>query len=361
MEDTTMATLVAANGAITNPLYVGIDLHKDTLMACVINQSTGEISFERIACKCRDRIVTYFTQLRQTAPLRVAIEAVGFYRWLWDLLEPLVDELLLADATQCRALAGRRLKTDREDAENVATLLSMGRLPIAYAPCREERELRDCTRHRHFLRRQNSRCLHRVRGIMNLNNRPGPKELAADALIRYLKGQEALLSEQHRRQLWQAVEQLVLLERQVPEAEREMDRLLKQDSFRAKAELLRTIPGVGPIVTATVLAEVGDFGRFPDGKAIARYAGLSPTVYASGDKCRTGHICKAGPTDLRWVLQQAAWVAIRCDARVKKLYLRLRRRCDSKRAAVAIARKLLTWMHAMVRKNQAYQGEKVAA
>jgi transposase len=52
----------------------------------------------------------------------VAIESVGFYRWLFDLLEPIVHELLLADATQCRALAGRRIKTDREDALNVAEL-----------------------------------------------------------------------------------------------------------------------------------------------------------------------------------------------------------------------------------------------
>lgn len=356
-----MATLlIPLDRAIADRRCVGIDLHKDTLMSCVIDPVTAEISFQQIACKCRERIVSYFSELRKAGPLVVAIEAVGFYRWLWDLLEPLVNQLVLADATQCRALAGRRLKTDREDAENVASLLSMGRLPVAYAPCREERELRDCTRHRHFLRRQHSRCLHRVRGVMNLNNRPGPKELGADTLVRYLKGQEALLPEQHRRQLWQTVDQLTLLTRQIAEAEREMDRLLKQEYFRARAELLQTIPGVGPIVSATVLAEVGDFGRFPDGKALGRYAGLSPTVYASGDSCRTGHICKAGPPDLRWAMQQAAWVAIRCNGEVKKIYLRLRRRCDKKRAAVAIARKMLTWMGAMVRKNQAYQGVQAA-
>ena len=49
-------------------------------------------------------------------PHTVAIETVGFYRWLWEMLEPVVEKLVLADATQSRALAGRRLKTDREDA-----------------------------------------------------------------------------------------------------------------------------------------------------------------------------------------------------------------------------------------------------
>lgn len=356
-----IATKIALDRPITDRRCVGIDLHKDTFTACIVTPATGEVAFERIACKCRDKITAYFAELKKTGPVVVAIEAVGFYRWLWDLLEPLVDQLVLADATSCRALAGRRLKTDREDAENVASLLSMGRLPVAYAPSRAERELRDCTRHRHFLRRQHSRCLHRVRSVMNFINRPGPKDLAADSLIRYLKGQGELLSALHAKQLWQAVDQLTLIERQIDDADRELERLLKQDCFRATAALLRTIPGVGPIVTATVLAEVGDFGRFADGKALGRYAGLSPTVYASGDSCRTGHICKAGPPDLRWALQQAAWVAIRCDAEVKKIYLRLRRRSDKKRAAVAVARKLLTWMGAMVRKQQTYQEGKVAA
>lgn len=356
-----VASLVAWDRPITDRLCVGIDLHKDTLTVCVINPVTSEISFERIACKCRGQIENYFRRLRQAGPIVVAIEAVGSYRWLWDFLEGMVDQLALADATQCRALAGRRLKTDREDAENVASLLSMGRLPVAYAPSAEEKVLRDGTRHRHYLRRQHSRCLHRVRSIMNLNNRPGPKDLAADSLIRYLKGHEELLPAHQVRQLWQAVDQLTLLQRQISEAERELDRLLKQEYFRAKAELLQSMPGVGLIVSATVLAEVGAFARFPNGKALGRYAGLSPTVYASGDSCRTGHICKAGPPDLRWALQQAAWVAIRHNAAVKKIYLRLRRRCDKKRAAVAVARKLLVWMGAMLRRNQAYQGEKVAA
>ena len=64
----------------------------------------------------------------------MAIESVGFYRWLWEMLEPIVEELVLADATQARALAGRRLKTDREDALNIAQLLAVGRLPTSYAP-----------------------------------------------------------------------------------------------------------------------------------------------------------------------------------------------------------------------------------
>ena len=125
---------------------LGIDLHKDTMTVCTYCRCCGEIAFRKIACKNREQIAEFFRSLPR--PHTVAIEAVGFYRWLWELLEPIVEKLLLADATQCRALAGRRLKTDREDAQNVAELLADGRLPRAYAPPLEVQILRDWTRGR---------------------------------------------------------------------------------------------------------------------------------------------------------------------------------------------------------------------
>src|SRR5574337_1160825 len=163
---------------------VGVDLHKDTLTACVFCGCCGEYSFQKIATKCRRQIADYFAGLPR--PHTVAIESVGFYRWLWEMLEPVVERLVLADATQARALAGRRIKTDREDSLNIAQLLAAGRLPTSYAPPLEVQILRDVTRHRNGFSRQHARILHRVKSIMNANNRPGPARLGSDGLIRYL-------------------------------------------------------------------------------------------------------------------------------------------------------------------------------
>jgi hypothetical protein len=76
---------------------VGIDLHKDTLVVCVYRAGCGEISYHKFYCKCRAQIAEFFASLPR--PHTVAIETVGFYRWLWELLEPLVERLVLADAT----------------------------------------------------------------------------------------------------------------------------------------------------------------------------------------------------------------------------------------------------------------------
>jgi transposase len=337
---------------------VGIDLHKDTMTVCMYCACCGEIQFQKIACKNRRQIVEFFSGLPR--PHTVAIEAVGFYRWLWNLLEPIVEKLLLADATAARKLAGRRLKTDREDAQNVAELLALGRLPVGYAPPLEVQILKDQTRHRNQLSRLHARVLHQVKSLMNLNNRPGPARLESAGLIRYLKAFESKLPERHVVILWKCVDQLTLIERQIAQAEVELRRLLEGERFREVAAILQSFPGVGLIVSATVLAEVGDFRRFTYRKAVAAYAGLHPKVFASGGKQREGHITKAGPPDLRWVLQQAAWTAIRCQPAIKTLWLKISRSAGKKAAALAIARKMLGWMWVAVLKGQAYQPRVVA-
>jgi transposase len=332
---------------------VGVDLHKDTMTVCIYCAGCGEFSFRKLACKSRNHVRQFFQNLPR--PHTVAIEAVGFYRWLWELLEPIVEKLLLADATAARALAGRRLKTDREDAFNVAELLAAGRLPTAYAPPAEVQTLRDWTRRRNRLSRGHAQVLHWVKALMNSNNRPGPARLDSQGLIRYLKAQGPKLPERHVRLLWHCVDQLSMIERQIDEIERTFVPLLDSPTFRDARDILLSFPGVGWVTAATLLAEIGDFTRFGHRKAIARYVGLNPRVYASGPKNRTGHIAKAGPPDVRWVLQQAAWTAVRVDPDIKRLWQKISRSAGRKAAAVAVARKMLTWMWYAVCRNKPYQ------
>ncbi len=146
-----------------------------------------------------------------------------------------------------------------------------------------------------------------------------------------------------------------LTERQITQVERTISEVVQRDSFRDVYGIVTSFPGVALVTAATVIAEIGDFKRFPDAKAIGRYAGLNPRVYASGGKQRIGHIAKTGSSELRWILQQAAWTAIRYDEHVKRIFLRIAKRAGRKAAAVAVARKLLTWMHVAVIKGEPYR------
>jgi transposase len=340
--------------------FVGIDLHKDTLTACVVSAKDREVSFEKIACKSRERIRKFFSSLPR--PSAVAIETVGFYRWLWTELDPVVDQLVLCDARGARALAGRRIKTDREDALNVALLLADGRLPLAWAPPENVQLLRNWTRHRNGLSRQHAKVLHHVKSIMHRVNRPGPTRLDASGLQRYLLAGVERFSADDVTMLWQHQRRLVEIEQDRAQSERRISELMRAPEFARLRTVLESLPGVALVVSATAIAEIGDFSRFPDSKAIGRYAGLAPRVYASGNSSRLGRISKTGSPDLRWALQQAAWTAIRCDAGFKKTWLRIAKTAGKKAAAVAIARKILVLMWTLVRKDDLYKArEPVAA
>ena len=82
--------------ALAHRWFVGIDLHKETLTVCIYCPCCGEIRFQKLVCTCRKQIAEFFGSLPR--PHVVAIETVGFYRWLWEMLEPLVDKLRQLDA-----------------------------------------------------------------------------------------------------------------------------------------------------------------------------------------------------------------------------------------------------------------------
>jgi len=129
---------------------------------------------------------------------------------------------------------------------------------------------------------------------------------------------------------------------------REASRLIDQEAKTMPiVGTLCTLPGVGHYTALLILAEIGDVNRFPDPKRLTSYAGLVPTVRASGGNVQTGRISKQGSAWLRWTLVEAAQHASRRPGRFQALYRRLAQRKGSKIARVAVARELLMtvcWM-----------------
>ena len=117
--------------------------------------------------------------------------------------------------------------------------------------------------------------------------------------------------------------------------------------------LLIQLPGVGLIVTMTVLGAVGDISRFPSAEKLVGYSGLGARVHDSGETRRTGRITKAGRRDLRHAMIQAAHSAARTHPHWKAEMRRLEPRLGRKKAIVAIARKLLVAVWHVLTKNVA--------
>ena len=120
--------------------------------------------------------------------------------------------------------------------------------------------------------------------------------------------------------------------------------------------MLKTAPGVGAVTTEVVISELGDVTRFRNAKAVSAYAGLTPVVRQSGGKkAKDLPISKAGSGLLRWVLVEASWSAVRHSPKWKRIYERIAKRAGGKRAIVAVARKLLCVIYAMLKTMTPYR------
>jgi transposase len=333
---------------------VGVDLHKYNFFVVVLDEHGQVTQRDRFPTKCRNQIREWF---RSCGPqCQVAVESVGFYQWFWDLVQPLVTRIVLANpAGLTEHRPRKKAKTDRNDAELLARLLFDGRLPTAYVPPRALRPLRELVRHRHGVARSlalQRRCLRWLSLKLNL---PGPKSLTSEATQKWLLAQANTFNPTQTFVARQRLDQIIALERQLTDVEGLIDQLVDADPWIThRIQLMETVPGVGRIAAITILAECGDLTRFNNIDQLGAFAGLVPDVRISDRTRHYGHISKLGPPTLRWVLQQAAWVAIRIDIHVRRIWLRISRRAASKRAATAVGRKILGYCWSVCRRNEPF-------
>ncbi len=153
--------------------------------------------------------------------------------------------------------------------------------------------------------------------------------------------------------------ELSLLEEQQAAGEKQMARIVKQND--RMASILGSIPGVGLKNIAAFIAFVGDIKRFANAKQLTAYCGLVPRVYQSGQKDAARKITKEGQAALREYLVEAVYSMLRTKFNfpLKEKYLALRERMVSRKAAIAVARKLVVMMFSMLKNGTLYMVEKI--
>jgi transposase len=148
-----------------------------------------------------------------------------------------------------------------------------------------------------------------------------------------------VLSEEDIFVLKRLMETIKHLNEEIRQLEARIEMLVNQRDM----EIVSSVPGVGARSAAAILAEIGDAKRFSDGKRIASWAGLAPSVYQSAGTFVTGSITKQGSKWLRWSMVEVAHAAVKKrDSLLRAFYLRVRAKKGEKTAIVAVARKMLT-------------------
>lgn len=333
--------------------FIGVDLHKKLITVCVMNQERTIVARKTLYSDQPDQITAFF---KQHQPFQVVVEATASYLWFVERVEPLAEKVVLANPKKLRVIAESTKKTDRLDAQILAEFLARDMIPRAYMPTPRQRQHRILVRHRQHLRGQMTAIRCKIRHLLADHNADRKDLFSAACGKAYLK--QVPLSDAERfvlRQLWSEHE----------DYQAQMLALTKKiKAFAAKAPtreaearmILKTAPGVGMVTAEVILSELGDVSRFKNAKAVCAYAGLVPVVKQSGGKrSRDLAISKEGSGLLRWALVEAAWRLVRTSVRWQLVFLRLKKRGGNKRAIVAVARKLLCVLYAMLKTSTPYK------
>lgn len=365
----------------------GLDVHEETIVACVITGKRDEELFQETATfpTLTKDLYRLLKWLEDHGVTHIAMESTGIY-WkpVFNILEGFFD-ITLANAQRIKNVPGR--KTDVSDAEWIAKLLRHGLIEKSFVPPVEIRELRDLTRLRkkwlgHLTSEKNriqkvlecsniklSSVISDVFGVSGRNlleklmdqgyvddsdvensihgRLKGKKQKIIDSLFGTLNKHQIFLIKQS----WQHI---IYLESLISEIEKQVDMIL--ENYKEEMNLLLTIPGIKKDTAAIIIAELGvDMGQFPSSQHIASWVGVSPGNHESAGKRKSTKTTKGNP-HIKSALCEAAWVVSRCRNRwLAARYWSIAAKRGKKKALVATSHRMLRIIYSMLKNKEPFK------
>jgi len=325
--------------------YTGIDLHKKTSFITTID-AHGKIVTRANLQNVEEDILAYFANLGDET--KIVIESMASWYWLYDLLTGAGFEVVISNPVKTKAIASAKIKNDKLDSHMLAQLLRADLISTVHVSSLETRKLKELLRHRSRLVRDATRMKNRIHMLLMKNNLRSPfSDLFGVKGLRYLKDID--LPDYHREQVKTYLLLYEKLQEQIEPLTKTVRVLAKENHT---AQLLMTIPGIGPITAMFIVAEVDDISRFRSYRNLASYAGLVPSLDASAGKEKRGRITKQGSRYLRTALVEAAQAAARMqNSRLRIFFRRRIVKAGYQKAIVATAHKILQYAF-YVWKNQ---------
>jgi transposase len=364
----------------------GLDVHKESVVACVRLVRDGQISREvRTYETTTAGLLALSAWLAEQECTHVAMEATGVY-WkpVWHILSDGEFELVLANAAHIKNVPGR--KTDVNDATWIADLLAHGLIRASFVPEAGIQELRGLMRTRKQLVREQTSHTQRLQktledanikldvaisDILGVSGRAMIEALIggevdpvklADLAHRRIKASPDKLraalhgrvTGHHRFLLRLHLRQIDALGALISEIDTEVDKHLAP--FRTAIQQLRTVPGIAALAAPTIVSEIGvDMSRFPTAGHLLSWAGMCPGSNESAGKRRSSRLKKGAPW-LKTTMIQAAWAASRKKGSYYQAqFQRLKSRHGPKKAICAVAASMLTAIYHMLKDGTDHQ------
>jgi len=341
-------------------ICVGLDVHKKNTTVVWLDTDTGEVSEPYSVCT--GQVTEHLAAL--PGAKRVVMEAGDSSFFLARKLKSCGVEVVVVDAFKAPRLmeACQGAKTDKLEASTLALLLAQGYLDSAVVWVADDytHQLRELTRYRQELSKDSTRLGNRIRGLLRRQGLVCPyTDLTGKGAGKWLHQATKSMPERVRR-IWAGM--LVDLAAPAERLQQVTETIAGEAQVNELALLLQTVPGIGPLLALTMVVEIGDLGRFETAQKLRGYSGLVPLVRQSGERRYTGPLKKQGNHRLRWALVMASG-HFAASTKTRELSLTARYRYHVYKhgpnpAKVALARRLVDIIFAMLRDGRAFEPER---
>ena len=299
------------SGAYEGRQVVGIDLHRRRSVLVRMTETGEHLESVRI---CNDPEYLREVMARAGESPEVVLEATYGWYWAADTLAGLGASVHLAHPLGVKMFSLRRVKNDQRDAADLADLLRMGRLPEAWIAPPATRELRGWVRHRAKLVGLRSSLKNQIHAVLAAAGVAVPmSDLFGPGGQQLLAGTRLAVESRSR------VDSLL---RVIEVLDFEIDTFARLVTNRLRADpgyaAIQQIPGVGPLLGAVFVAEIGDITRFTRPGQLASWAGLTPRHHESDTTVHRGRITKMGCGGRSRGLRFPGWARVRGGRRVSR-------------------------------------------
>jgi transposase len=328
--------------------YIGVDLHKTNFVACFLTDDGTSCTQTYPLTKAG--ITGFITEL--AADDEVAVEVTANIYYFYDQVKPHVARVVLVDTYRFAVIARSKKKTDKADARALARFLKLGHLPEVPVPSEQVRRLRHLLQARETLVGMATKLKNMGHAALTRNGIALSRSAFASRLsrARLLKREDLAAADTLIMQA--ALRQIEELDREVETLGAEIVRLGKR---LAGVRRLLQVHGMNLLSAISLLAEIGDITLFETSKQLTAYAGLATSTRQSNETTRHGSITKRGRKRLRRVAISAVLSMVsRTNTPLMEFYQRKKREKGAGKAICATARKLLTIIFVMLKKELDY-------
>eukprot|EP01107_Rhizomastix_libera_P009633 TRINITY_DN25745_c0_g1_i1.p1 TRINITY_DN25745_c0_g1~~TRINITY_DN25745_c0_g1_i1.p1 ORF type:complete len:361 (-),score=-50.26 TRINITY_DN25745_c0_g1_i1:349-1431(-) len=345
-------------------VFVGIDMHKTNWYITILIDS---LKVKKTFIPDAVQLVEYMRKHYPGANYHAVYETGYFgFTHVRTMLKMGVDAIVCNPGDIPMGNKNKAYKTDAKDSETLANSLRAGLLSSIYIPTENEQALRELVRLRQTIVNDRKRIINQIKGFLTSYNVELPEEYksASGSSQKFLDGLSKItfIHNELNIVLSYHIKRLKFVNEEIKNIQRQMKELDDSDPhMKEQLSIVLSAPGMGSILSRIYLYEIMDIKRFKDRDSYLSFIGLCPTEHSSGDKRRMGRMTKRCNSELRRVLIEAAWVAIRYDKELKEYYETNKIKVNSKYAIIKTAKKLASKLRYILLHNIKYNRDKKCA